>query len=167
MKDSVCHFFFDGTRGSRAAALCAILHQIYTLNEALLEHAVKRYKSRGGIFVQEFGTLENIFRETLRDPRCGHIICVIDGLDQCEQMSRDMLLNWLVKLFSDALNSSSKSLKMIVTSRGLPAIEKILATLSGIRLDMEHLVTGWNDAFALGSYSRTRDNSAVTAGKKG
>jgi hypothetical protein len=68
MKDSVCHFFFDGPHDSGAVALCAILHQIYTLNEALLEHAVKRYKSRGQLFVQEFGTLEKILWETLRDP---------------------------------------------------------------------------------------------------
>ena len=89
------------------------------------------------IILREYKTLWSILVDTLEDPMCGPTSCIIDGIDQCEQESRDLLLSSLVQFVSKARQSGRGRFKLILTSRGLPSIERILDDLPGIRIDME------------------------------
>ena len=68
----------------------------------------------------------------VRDPGIGSVFCVLDGLDECDEDSLEMLTEKLRDFFS----KSPTSLKLIAVSRELP--DCILTAMSGfphVRLD--------------------------------
>ena len=71
------------------------------------------------------------------DPMLGTIYCVLDGLDECDEVLLEDLLRQLKALFSNSpSDSSSNHLKLIVFSRELPDfIQELLSGFPHIRLD--------------------------------
>ena len=117
-RQNVCYFFFsydsDANR-SVANALCAILHQLFTQNTSLLKYAMPMFKVNGSKLSELFLTLWDIFMKATSDPIAGNTICILDGLDECEESGRSLLVEKLSTIFSTS--STTTRLKMLTTSR--------------------------------------------------
>lgn len=75
----------------------------------------------------------------LHDPVLGAVYCVLDGLDECDEASLEVLLNKFKALFSTKFSESSACyLNLIVVSRDLPDfIPRVLSSFPCIRLDSD------------------------------
>lgn len=140
----VCFFFFkdDSDEQKNAiSALCALLHQLLVAKRTLLHHAVKEYQNKGKKFAEEFNTLWEILMVVATDPDCGNVICVIDGLDECEGSSRELFVKSLVRSYMERQSQDSNHfLKFIVASRPSAAIERsflVLPTTIRLRITDE------------------------------
>lgn len=137
---TVCYFFFkdDNEKQNNATyALCALLHQLFTANNSLLKHAMTEFKNKDQKITQEFRTLWNIFIKALADPNCGKVICVVDGLDECGKSTQDLFIESLVTFYSTLGKDRNSLLKLIVTSRPYPSIERRFSKSPTIRLKAE------------------------------
>ncbi|KAK9439939.1 Ankyrin repeat-containing domain protein [Metarhizium brunneum] len=125
---TVCFFYFkddNDKQNSATSALCAILHQLFTTKKFLVKHAMPEYENKDQKFTNEFSTLWDICTTALNDADCGNVICVLDGLDECELLTRNLLIDSLIKFFSASGSRDTNSfLKFIVTSRPYGAIER-------------------------------------------
>ena len=122
-RSSICYYFFkDDSEENRSAvhALCAILHQLFSQNEALLKHAMPDFQRNGQKLSQLFDTLWKVFMSAITDPDAGSVICILDALDECSELSRRPLMRKLARFY---LNPEPNSkLKFILTSRPDSAI---------------------------------------------
>ncbi|KAF9880905.1 hypothetical protein CkaCkLH20_01947 [Colletotrichum karsti] len=132
---TVCYFFFkDGyeRRTTCAAALSAILHQIFVQDESgeLIKKAKAAYKNAG----QHFGTahqpLWDILLDCVGSENIGDVVCLIDALDECETHERTKFVDLLKRFYGDGPRSSILNLRFIVTSRPYDTIEYLFETLS-------------------------------------
>ena len=101
---TICYFFFgdaDKDRNTAVSCLRALLHQLFIAKPSLILHAMSEFRDEGPRFTEEFHTLRKILTTAATNPQCGNVICVIDGLDECEELSRSELIDSLVSFFAD------------------------------------------------------------------
>ncbi|KAH0541580.1 hypothetical protein FGG08_003928 [Glutinoglossum americanum] len=123
MSTHICYFFFkDDSEENKSAthALCALLHQLFSQNNALLKYATPEFKRNGDKLPQLFDTLWSILMEIAASPSAGSIICVLDALDECAESTRIPLIKKLASFYSSS--KAAVALKFIVTSRPNTAI---------------------------------------------
>ena len=116
---SVCYFFFKtGSVDQQGSTRCtaALLHQLFSDRPWLVKHALAPYLWDPNIS-QSFAATWDILIEATSDPTTGEIICVVDALDECEEDSRELLIDALKRLYSDTDDSQRVSLKFFVTSQ--------------------------------------------------
>ena len=136
MITTVCYFFFKDAQEQRtrsADALSAMLHQIYE-KTAPTSQALASYKNYGNKLRDVFSELWQLLVESAKDQETGEIICVLDALDECEEVSRNQLIDNLVDFFSGQ-RSDEKSkfrLKFLVTSRPYDNVEQKFQKLSNV-----------------------------------
>ena len=99
---------------TKIRVLCAILHQLFRQNHALLRYAVAEYKINKEKLPLLFASLWSILVKAAADPKSGTIICVIDALDECAESSCKGLVEYLANYLS--IKNATK-LKFLVTSR--------------------------------------------------
>jgi hypothetical protein len=140
LPETVCYFFFkdDAVEQKKALyALSAILHQIYAAQPGLLRHALEESQAKGSSKTfSNFDALWRILMRTVRDKNSSNIICVIDGLDECEKVSQRQLMKSLVDLYNcqeDRLKEAP-FFKVLITSRPDNSIKTALNQLPAIRL---------------------------------
>ncbi|RFN44913.1 ankyrin repeat domain-containing protein [Fusarium flagelliforme] len=81
---TICYFFFkDQDQNTVRQALCALLHQLFCLKPCLIEHAMLQYHQNGQYLTKSEDSLWEILKNTVKDPRAGSIIIVLDALDEC------------------------------------------------------------------------------------
>lgn len=114
---SICYFFFkDQDQNTARQALCAILHQLFTQNPALIDCATDSFVREGSKLINSTASLWNIFRKAVHDSRAGPVTVVLDALDECAMSEfRDLMEN-LQELFAKE-NDEESQLKVIMTSR--------------------------------------------------
>ncbi|KAK2741021.1 hypothetical protein FQN57_005757 [Myotisia sp. PD_48] len=115
----VCYFFCDDkneTNRSATGILCAILHQLISSDYALVQHAVPQFIQKGKQFTKELKTLWDILMTIHADPDCGNIILIVDALDECEENTRRLFLDWVAE-FTRKQKSGQNYLKIMITSR--------------------------------------------------
>ncbi|KAI9795942.1 MAG: hypothetical protein M1833_006590 [Piccolia ochrophora] len=139
---TVCYFFFkddNDRQKSTTSALCAILYQFFNHDKSLIRYALPAFETKGEQMVKEFGTLWDILMTAAADENCGNLICIMDGLDECEELHRDMLLQALIEFSSgnESRTGTKQPLKILVTSRPYLSIENKLHDESIIRLKAE------------------------------
>jgi hypothetical protein len=139
---AVCYFFFKDDNEEQkngVSAVCAILHQLFTARPAMIKHALSEFQVKGEKSITEFTTLWRILMKASVDPDCGNVLCVVDALDECEEISRVALIDSLVKWHYITSNSSQNymGLRFIITSRPYRSIERFFFTLPTIRLKAE------------------------------
>ncbi|KAI9794399.1 MAG: hypothetical protein M1816_005468 [Peltula sp. TS41687] len=139
---TVCYFFFkedSDKQRSATYALCALLHQLLTARLCLIKHATIEFQNKESKVVEEFGTLWDIFTSCLADPACGNVICVVDGLEECEASGRDFLIKSLVRFYKEVEGQKTdrNSLKLIITSRPYDSVERLFRKHPIIRLKAE------------------------------
>ena len=134
---TVCYFFFKDNiqQNSALLSLRAMIHQIFTAKPSLIAIAVAELQIKGEKFVESFGTMWKIFTTAIASSG-GNVICVFDGLDECEEPTRDLLINsWATSYAQE--NQSNQVLKFIVTSRPQLSIERLFYDLPHTRLRFE------------------------------
>jgi hypothetical protein len=117
--DIICYFFFkddDTDRHSAAAALRALLHQLFKQRPGLLKHAMTEFGDHGDKISGMFGSMWGILMKATADPDAGRVICVLDALDECEESARHVLIQELGG-FHRARRGMKAQLKFLITSR--------------------------------------------------
>lgn len=126
---TVCYFFFkeglDG-RQTRADALSAILHQLFTANPALLQYAMAAYRSHGPSLNSRSSELWDILVSAADDTAAGDVIVLLDALDECKPEECKTLIGAIGDLICDA---STTKLKFFVTSRPYTRIEHAMTAM--------------------------------------
>ncbi|KAE9364033.1 hypothetical protein N431DRAFT_564542 [Stipitochalara longipes BDJ] len=142
----VCYFFFKADnceQDNAVSAVRAILHQLYTAQPWLLEHAAKRYleepASKRSRMLQNFDTLWRILEESVRDSTSRDIFLVLDGLDECGSVARSQLLQSLNRFYmtEDKRLDQAPLVKMIVSSCSDADIKMAFDTFPIIRFNGE------------------------------
>ncbi|KUL86942.1 hypothetical protein ZTR_05311 [Talaromyces verruculosus] len=114
---SICYFFFkDQDQNTLRQALCALLHQLFSLKPALIRHAMEHYKKNGDNLVNITTSLFSILEKACRDPESGSVIFVVDALDECSIPNLQEFIKMLRKQFNPGNRVSWKT-KFLLTSR--------------------------------------------------
>ena len=135
LASTVCYFFFmDGheQRSRGTDALSAILHQLFE-NTALITYALPIYDRYGGKLRDAFSQLWEILAESAKDSHAGEIVCILDALDECEEVARNQLIEKLIHFCSqESCQKSSSNLKFLVTSRPYDDLQQKFQRLSDV-----------------------------------
>jgi hypothetical protein len=142
----VCYFFKDdnAVQSSAIYALRALLHQCLATRPTLPKTIIDAYQIKGDALFDQFSCLWEAFR-SLTDGEGGeNITCILDGLDECKEDSRRLLVTNLVKYFNEASRDNRPFLKVIISSRPDNFIKTSFNKLPTIRLrgnlEMEALI---------------------------
>ncbi|KAJ5153991.1 uncharacterized protein N7500_009430 [Penicillium coprophilum] len=131
---AVCYFFFkddNEDQTSVTTALSALLHQLFSQRNSLIQHAIKDYRAEGNKLPQLFQKLWNILLKAASDPKAGEIVCILDGLDECAEKGRYQIIDLLSTFYKQAISEESSSrLKFLVTSRPYYDIQRRFADLT-------------------------------------
>ena len=129
----------DDKRNTANSIICGLLFQLLQLRPKLFNHILPSFKiQKQSLFAgSSFETLWRIFNTMICDPILGTIYCVLDGLDECDEISLEVLLGRSKTLFSTHSGDSSPCcLNLIAVSRDFPDfIPELLSSFPRIRLD--------------------------------
>ncbi|CAG7976046.1 unnamed protein product [Penicillium olsonii] len=91
---TICYFFFkeNEEQNNLAAAMCSILHQLFSQRPHLLDHAISSWKINGKALQNELDELWDIFIKATSSDPSSKIVCVLDALDECREVDRDKLI---------------------------------------------------------------------------
>ncbi|KAF7861978.1 hypothetical protein EAF04_007858 [Stromatinia cepivora] len=127
----ICYFFFKDVsvdQRSPTKAIAALLHQIFSskATEHLLKHAMKAWKADGKELCNIADSMWAILGAIAADSTAGDIVCVIDALDECDDLLRDYFVRKLSRLVS---GKTQCHIRFLVTSRPYPEIHGIFEEL--------------------------------------
>jgi hypothetical protein len=120
---TVCYFFFKDNeeQDNLAAALCALLHQLFSCQPRLIQYAIPAWEKTGYKLTKEVPELWRILLAAARDDQVDDVTCVLDALDECRVSDRRLLIDILAKLYTQTSRSPSGrrrgQLKFLITSR--------------------------------------------------
>jgi ankyrin repeat protein len=129
----------DDKRNTAVAIIRGMIFQLLQLQPKLMDYILPSFEihNKSLFTASSFETLWRIFETMLRDPVLGTTYCVLDGLDECDEASLEVLLKKFRALLQiNSSESSPVNLNLIVVSRGLPDfIPEILSSFPRIQLD--------------------------------
>ena len=129
----------DEKRNTAMAVIRGLIFQLLQLRRELFGHILPSFKiQKESLFTgSSFETLWRILETMLRDPALGTTYCILDGLDECDKGSLEVLLKKFRALFSTKTGESSAChLNLIIVSRDLPDfIPEVLSSFPHIQLD--------------------------------
>ncbi|KAF9870219.1 hypothetical protein CkaCkLH20_12305 [Colletotrichum karsti] len=110
----VCYFFFkDQDQNTVAKALCAVLHQLFTLRPDLIRHAIPEYDKNGKRLVGISSSLWKILSDATGQLGSERVVIVLDALDECEESQlKDLLRD----------QETDNNVKWLMTSRPYDSI---------------------------------------------
>jgi ankyrin repeat protein/nucleoside phosphorylase len=143
LKDAKLIFYFcdnqDEKRNTAIAILRGLLFQILKERPKLFKCILLDFETekRAQDTITSLEALWRIFESMLRDPDFGTIYCVIDGLDECDEGSLQVLMRKLGGFFlAYSSRSTVGDFKLIVVSRELPRpITAKLSRFPRLKLD--------------------------------
>lgn len=115
-------------------ALRALLHQALAARPSLPPAVRNTYINRGETMLNQSPCLWNHFKTTATDKGGRNIICILDGLDECEDISRRELITAMVDYIGKGKAESGPYLKVIMTSRPDNFIKITFSKLPTIRV---------------------------------
>jgi hypothetical protein len=94
---SILYFFFkdNDEQNNLATALCAVLHQLFSLQPRLLRHALPFWERTKEKIQHEVDEIWRIFMAATSDEAFGNTICVFDALDECRDQDQKQLIEKL------------------------------------------------------------------------
>ncbi|KAF4960921.1 hypothetical protein FGADI_571 [Fusarium gaditjirri] len=141
--ESVLYFFCNHgniNANSATAVLRGLIWQLCRLRPELLHHGFNKTVSVDGgriaLATSSVETLWQIFTAMIRDPDAGTLTCVIDGLDECDELSIKTLTERFSELLSSA-NQGRRNFRILLTSRRPCQQDNISTELSVICLDSD------------------------------
>ncbi|KAH7115490.1 hypothetical protein B0J13DRAFT_653898 [Dactylonectria estremocensis] len=104
---TICYFFFkDQDQNTVRQALCALLHQLFSLKPSLIEHAMSQFRRDGQALIN---SIESLWE-------AGPVIMVLDALDECAKSEfADLMRNVESQFRNDQLDHGK--LKYLLTCR--------------------------------------------------
>ena len=128
-------------RNSATAILRGLLYQLLKSRPNLFKYFIPDFQIRGEeLFVRSsFPSLWQIFCDMLQDPDLKIVYCVLDGLNECDEDSLEILLSKLKSLFfTESGPDMVCHLKMIIISRDLPGfLPEVFPSFARITLDLD------------------------------
>jgi ankyrin repeat protein len=135
LKETKLIFYFcdyqDEKRNTAITILKGLLFQILNECPKLFKSILQEFEieTKARYAISSFEALWRVFESVLRDPDFGTMYCVIDGLDECDEASLQILITKLSDFFRGySSNPTAGELKLIAVSRELP--QPITAKLS-------------------------------------
>ena len=129
----------DEKRKTAVSIIRGLMFQLLQSRQKLFDHILPSFRiQKHSLFNDSsFETLWRIFESMVRDPLIGTAYCVLDGLDECDEPSSEVLLNKFAALLSSKTNRlPACHLNLIIVSRGFPGfIPELLSSFPHIRLD--------------------------------
>ncbi|KAM0344763.1 hypothetical protein ACHAPU_007136 [Fusarium lateritium] len=114
---TICYFFFkDDDQNTVRQALCALLHQLFTLKPPLIGHAMLLFRFEGEGLINSTNSLWKILRSIISDPEVGSITIVLDALDECAESEFADLMRNIDRQFHKGQPGCGK-LKYLLTCR--------------------------------------------------
>ncbi|OCK73474.1 hypothetical protein K432DRAFT_340248, partial [Lepidopterella palustris CBS 459.81] len=140
------YFFFsdrDPKRKTAGTMLRTLIDQCLKYSPGLIQrYVLPEYHVHGDQAYRSLPILWRIFVAMSQDVRLGVIYCVLDGLDECEESSRNEVLQLIGHYASEGSATDSDShelmpMKLIITSRPYETIRVLLFPYAIIRLQGE------------------------------
>ncbi|KAB8074427.1 hypothetical protein BDV29DRAFT_123411 [Aspergillus leporis] len=128
----------DKNRNTALTILRGIIHQWIDLHPHLAQYIKSSFEGTETTkyTVSSFVSLWSVFLTLLRQSRSSQVVCVLDGLDECEKDSLRQLLDAVGNYLSNSRKIARPRLKLILLSRPQPAIlESKLGQYQQIKLD--------------------------------
>ena len=128
----------DKNRSTALTIMRGIIHQWLNIYPHLVQHIKNSFEGTETIkyTVSSFVSLWRVFLTLLQESGSCQVVCVLDGLDECEKESLKQLLDAVENYWSNSGNTSRPRLKLILLSRPQPAIlENKLGRYPRIKLD--------------------------------
>ena len=114
---AICYFFFkDQDQNTVNQALCALLHQLFSHQPSLIQHALPEYSKNGENLKNITTSLWDILEKAGQDPQAGPVIIVLDALDECAESELQDLTWRLTRLFHRD-RWGCRKIKCLLTSR--------------------------------------------------
>jgi ankyrin repeat domain-containing protein 50 len=142
------YYFFsnrDRNRNTAVTMMRGIIHQWLNLHPHLAHH-IKNYfegSETTKYTISSFVSLWRLFLILLQQSGSCQVICVLDGLDECEKESLRQFLDALGDYFLKSKETPRVSLKVILLSRPQPALlENKLGRYRRIKLDDSDMEVG-------------------------
>jgi hypothetical protein len=127
---TVCYFFFkagDSRRTHCTDALSSVLHQLFMQDRSgnLIKIAKTADREYGKTLRENLSQLWELLLDCAKSPDAGQIICVLDALDECDELSREQFLHKLKEFYCgpSQVSNPPAQLKFLVTSRPYDEIE--------------------------------------------
>ncbi|KAJ4124794.1 hypothetical protein NW765_014322 [Fusarium oxysporum] len=139
--DTLLYYFCSNRDKNRNTALTimrGILHQWIDMHPHLAKHIKNSFEGTDTTkyTISSFTSLWRVFLALLPQSTSSQVICVLDGLDECEKESLRQLLDAVGNHLSKAGEQPRTRLKLIILSRPQPAIlENKLGHFKQIQLD--------------------------------
>ncbi|KZZ88371.1 ankyrin repeat protein [Moelleriella libera RCEF 2490] len=140
--DDVLLYYFcsnrDKNRNTALTIMRGILHQWIDLHPHLAKAIKTSFEGRETTkyTISSFVSLWRVFLTLLQESTSSQVICVLDGLDECDKESLRQLLDAIGSYLSKPGRKDRPRLKLIILSRPQPAIlEDELGQYQQIRLD--------------------------------
>ncbi|KAF4213269.1 hypothetical protein CNMCM5878_000164 [Aspergillus fumigatiaffinis] len=135
---TICYFFFkDKVQEKVRQALCALLHQLFSLKPHLIKHAMPEYSKDGEGLINSTESLWKVLRNATGDPQAGPIIMVFDALDECSESE----LPDLTRNVESQFRGGQGKLKYLLTCRPYESVVSrfgsLLPTFPNIRIPGE------------------------------
>lgn len=104
-----------------------------------MSYALQEYNTKGSRSFKELNSLWNIFVEAVTDSRIEKVVCVIGGLDECENDSRSQFIQLLNDCCANCVGKEGEMarLKILLLSRPYVYIEEELHHPLKIRMKLE------------------------------
>lgn len=140
-EDVLLYYFCSNRDKNRNTALTimrGIIHQWINSHPHLAQYVKNSFEGTETTkyTVSSFVSLWRVFLTLLRQSGSSQVVCVLDGLDECEKESLKQLLDAVENHLSKSQEKAKPQLKLILLSRPQPAIlEKALGQYEQIRLD--------------------------------
>lgn len=128
----------DKNRNTALTIMRGIIHQWIDLHPHLAQYIKNSFEGTETTkyTVSSFVSLWRVFLTLLRQSGSSQVVCVLDGLDECEKESLRHLLDAVGNYLSNSREKSKPRLKLILLSRPQPAIsENKLGQYRQIKLD--------------------------------
>jgi hypothetical protein len=142
--ETVLYFFCNRgniNASSATAVLRGYIWQFYRLRPKLMCYGLGKVASmddeRMALATGSVEKLWQIFTAMVRDPSAGTITCVLDGLDECDESSADVLIDKFSELLSSA-NNGRRNLRVLLTRRSTLSHADYSNAFSTLCLDSEY-----------------------------
>ncbi|RYP69685.1 hypothetical protein DL771_005964 [Monosporascus sp. 5C6A] len=137
---TTCYFFFkDDFEDQRSVkgALCCILHQLFTQQEALFSDKIlSQFEADREGLTNSFAELWDVLIAAAEDENAGEIFCIFDALDECDDQERSYLEKALCDFYG---TERGLNLKVLITSRPYSEIRRGLPSPEIQGLSVIHL----------------------------
>ena len=126
----------DEKRNTAVAILRGLIYQLLQSRQQLFDHILPTFRIQSESLLS-FEPLWRIFESMICDSTLETTYCVLDGLDECDQTSLEVILGRFTALLSRKTNGSTAChLNLLIVSRDLPdCIPELLSSFPRISLD--------------------------------